>query len=82
MVSEGLAVIPAQQRYFEVEDIYVRPEFRSRGIGGLLLGDLLRVAKEDGIERLSVYTATKDVDRVLRFYRDHGFESWFVRLFR
>ena len=82
MVSEGLAVIPARERYLEIEDLYVRPSFRNRGIGSQLLRELLQAAREGGIERFSVYSSTKDVDRILRFYRGHGFESWFVQLFR
>ena len=81
-VSEGLAVIPAGERYLEIEDIYVIPEIRSRSIGGLLLDRLLQAAGEEGIETFSVYSSTKDADRILRFYRGHGFESWYVQLFR
>lgn len=81
-VSEGLAVIPAGERYLEIEDIYVIPEFRNRSIGGLLLDGLLQAAEEEGIETFSVYSSTKDADRILRFYRSHGFESWYVQLFR
>ena len=81
-VSEGLAVIPARERYLEIEDIYVTPKFRDKGIGSLLIDELLQAAREDGIETFSVYSSTKDVDRILRFYRSHGFESWYVQLFR
>ncbi len=81
-VSEGLAVIPARQRYFEIEDIYVIHKCRGKGIGSLLIDELLQAAKADGIETFSVYSSTKDVDRILRFYRSHGFESWYVQLFR
>ena len=80
--SDGLAVIPAGERYFEVDELYVAPELRGRGIGGALLDDLLRRSREEGMARSLVYSATKDLESILRFYRKHGFKSWHVRLFR
>jgi GNAT superfamily N-acetyltransferase len=80
--SDGLAVIPAGERYFEVDELYVAPERRGQGIGGALLDDLLRRSWEEGMHRSLVYSATKDLESILRFYRKHGFRSWHVRLFR
>lgn len=81
-VSEGLAVTPAGQRYLEVDDLYVTPELRSRGIGSRLLEDVMRTAESEGMDRVHVFTATKDMDRILSFYRGHGFRPWGVQLFR
>src|SRR5688572_16371419 len=39
--SEGLAVIPADERYLEIEEIYVRRGSRSQGIGSLLIERLM-----------------------------------------
>lgn len=33
------------------------------------------------MERFRVYSATKDVDRILAFYRRHGFKSWYTEMF-
>ena len=81
-VSEGMAVLPAGQTYFEVDAVYVTTEYRNNGIGGMLLNDLLEAARHNGIERSLVYSATKDLDRILRFYRRHGFKNWYVRMYR
>ncbi len=81
LTSEGSAVMPEGDRYLEVDEIYVRPESRGNGTGGMLLDRLLEVARRDGISRFSVYSATKDVDGILAFYRRHGFKTWYVRLF-
>ena len=74
-VSEGMAVLPAGQTYFEVDAIYVTTEYRNSGIGGMLLNGLLEAARHNGIERSLIYSATKDLDRILRFYRRHGFKE-------
>ena len=81
-VSEGMAVLPAGQTYFEVDAIYVANEHRDSGIGGMLLDGLLEATQQNSIERSLVYSATKDLDRILRFYRKHGFKNWYVRMYR
>ena len=81
-VSDGLAVIPRGVRYIEIVDLYVHPSVRSRRIGGKLLDDLLEVARKEGLRAALVYSATKDIRRVLRFYERHGFASWYVQMYR
>jgi ribosomal protein S18 acetylase RimI-like enzyme len=80
--SEGLAVTPAGQRYLEVDDQCVVPDLRSRGIGSRLLDDVMRAAESEGKKRAHVFTSTKETDRVLKFYRGHGFRPWGVQLYR
>ncbi len=81
-VSEGNAVLAAGERYDEVDDLYVAPECRSQGIGGRLLDALMMQARQDGIERFLLYSSTRDTDAILRFYRGHGFETWYVQMFK
>jgi len=81
-VSEGTAVLPAGEAYVEVDAIYVAAEHRSSGIGGMLLDGLLEAARRNGVERSLVYSATRDLEKVLRFYRRHGFKNWYVRMYR
>jgi len=75
------AIIPAGDPYLEVENIYVRSEFRDREIGGTLLKHLLGIAKQNKIRRFFVSTVTKDMDRILDFYQRHGFKPWYVELY-
>ncbi len=79
--SEGLAVIPADETYFELDALYVGAEHRSNGIGGMMLEELLREARRNGIERFMLYSASKSLDSILRFYRRHGSKDWFVRMY-
>jgi ribosomal protein S18 acetylase RimI-like enzyme len=80
--NETVEVLPEQQTYLEVENIYVRPDFRDMRVGGDLLEKLLGVAKENGIERFVVSTVSKDIDGILRFYRRYGFKPWSLQLFK
>lgn len=80
--SKGLAVIPQGESYLEVEDIFVKKEFRDQGIGGKLLDQVIKVAKTQGVERLLVYSASKDIDGVLNFYRHHGFKPWYIQMYK
>lgn len=75
-------VIPADQPYVIIEDIYVRPDFRSRDIGGALLERVIEIARQAGIERFTVGTLSKETDSILRFYRRHGFTPWRIQFFK
>jgi N-acetylglutamate synthase-like GNAT family acetyltransferase len=81
-LSEGMAVVPKSERYLEIDDLFIAPHVRRNKIGGKLVDRLASIAKRDGIRQVLVYSASKDVDAVLKFYEDHGFKSWYVRLFR
>jgi ribosomal protein S18 acetylase RimI-like enzyme len=74
--------LPKQETYLETENIYVRPVFRNRHAGGDLFGQLLAIAEQNEIKRFVVNTITKDMDRILRFYRHYGFKPWSVDLFK
>lgn len=79
--SAGLAVIPHGESYIEIDDIYVEPESRSENVGSALVERLLLHAKEAGARHALVYSATKDIRRILAFYEKHGFKSWNIQMF-
>ena len=81
-VSDGLAVVPEGEKYFEIVELYVDATMRGHRIGGRLLESALDNARRMGIRYALVYSATKDVQRILRFYEEHGFHSWFVQMYR
>jgi N-acetylglutamate synthase-like GNAT family acetyltransferase len=82
LVAEAVAVVGEHERHLEIENIYVRADVRNRHTGGRLLDRLLGAAERDGVHRILVTTVTKDMDRILDFYRGHGFKPWSVQLFR
>ena len=81
-VAANFAILPDGTAYLEVEDIYLIPEVRGRGIGSRLLNSLLEGAERQGIHRALVYSSVKNIGPVMRFYEHQGFRSWCVQMFR
>ena len=82
-VREGhdTCIMPDGQAYLEIDDLYVRPEFRAQGIGRRLLDKVLEEAKARGVRKAFIYSSTKDLFRAMRFYESAGFQPWFARMF-
>jgi GNAT superfamily N-acetyltransferase len=81
-VSEGLAVIPAEEKYLEIDEVYIQPEHRRSGIGHQLVDSILAEAKSNGVSKAIVYSATKQWQDMVRFYEKHDFKMWFVQMYR
>jgi ribosomal protein S18 acetylase RimI-like enzyme len=75
-------VIPTQEPYVEIEDIYVQPDFRDRDIGGIMLERLFEIARQEGIQRFIVGTLSKETEKIIKFYRSHGFTPWRIQFFK
>jgi GNAT superfamily N-acetyltransferase len=80
--AKSVEVIPEQEPYVTIEDIYVRPDARNQDIGGKLLERVFEVARAAGIRRFIVGTKSKETDKILRFYRSHGFTPWSIQFFK
>ena len=81
-VSDGSAVVPKDEKYLEIENLYVASEFRNQGVGGRLVDELLMKARQNGAVYATLYSASKDVHGILRFYERYGFQSWYVQMFQ
>lgn len=55
-----------------LDELYVRPGLRGRGIGGLLLGHAVQAARARGTETFEINVDEGDTD-ARRFYEAHGF---------
>lgn len=64
------SIIPDNAKYFEIEEFYVKKDFRSQGIGRQLFDFVENQVKIDGSEYLFLNSATKNYKAVLRFYID------------
>ena len=80
--NNPVEVIPPDEPYVAIEDIYVQPGFRDRDIGGALLERIFTVARQEGIHRFIVGTLSKETDKILKFYRSHGFTPWRIQFFK
>ena len=68
--------------FFEVEELYVVPEKRSRGIGAKLFRYAEEAVKTEA-EYMVLSTATKNWKAIFHFYLDElGMTFWNARLFR
>jgi GNAT superfamily N-acetyltransferase len=65
-----------------VDEIYVVPEARGKGIGSQLLQTIDSFAREQGFTKLFVYSSVKSLDPVIEFYRNNGFQTWAIQLFK
>lgn len=80
--AKEMAVMSDGERYIEFEDIFVCNGYRDQGVGSFLLDRALEEARAHGVERAMVYSASKDLDSIMSFYRRHGFKSWYVQMFK
>lgn len=72
-VSQSAAIY-AGGYYGVIEELYVKPEFRSKLIGKALLDKVVSFAREQGWPRLEVSTPEKQRwQRTIDFYRREGF---------
>ena len=76
------SIMPEGTPYFEVEELYVVPEKRSRGIGAILFRYAEEAVKPDA-EYMVLSTATKNWKAIFHFYLDElDMTFWSARLFR
>lgn len=67
---------------FEVEELYVKPAHRSKGVGAALFRHAEETVRTEA-EFITLGTATKNFRAILHFYIDElGMEFWSARLFK
>jgi GNAT superfamily N-acetyltransferase len=72
-------------RYAVIQDLWVQPEWRSRGVGAELVEGLRRLASEQGVGRLEVGLPRESfaaIEATERFYLANGFEHLGPRMRR
>lgn len=70
-----------KSKYFEVENMGVSPEYRSQGIGKLLLQKCFDYAKQNGFQKAFVISYANNI-KAVEFYKRNGFEPIDISLER
>ena len=77
------SIMPEGTPYFELEELYVTPKYRSIGVGSILFDYLENILKDEKITQMVLSTATKDYKSVFNFYiKRKGMTFWSARLFK
>lgn len=77
------SAIDKNMHYFEIEELYVHPSYRSRGIGKQLMESLEKELKKKGLDLMVLSTATKNWKAIMHFYIDEvGMNFWSARLYK
>lgn len=81
--SENMrSIMPEGSACFEVEELYVTPAYRSRGVGKALFEYATATVRPEA-DYMVLSTATKNWRAILHFYLDElGMEFWSARLFK
>ena len=80
--AETSSVMTEGTPFFEVEELYVKPGCRSKGIGKALF-TFTEQAVQGGVEYIMLSTATKNWKAILHFYLDElGMDFWNARLYK
>ena len=75
-------VIPADEKYVVIENLYVTSDFRHERIGGQLIERLMDSARQQGIQRFVVGSNSRQMEKILAFYQSYGFKLWQVQLYQ
>lgn len=75
-------VFPMNEKYLQVNDLYIASAYRSRSIGAELLTIVEEKAKRNSIEHIFLSPATLDAEAVRRFYEKNGFKIWTTTFFK
>jgi acetyltransferase len=77
------SVIDKNMHYFEIEELYVHPSYRSRGVGKQLMESLEKELKKKGLRMMVLSTATKNWKAIMHFYIDEiDMNFWSARLYK
>lgn len=80
--KETTSIMPKETPYFEVEELYVQPECRSKGIGQALFQYAENTVTGEA-DYIMLGTATKNWKAILHFYLEElEMEFWSARLYK
>jgi len=60
---------------YYIKDVVVLPEYQGKGIGRILINELLKYVNDNGIKNTEIYVELCAMPEVAEFYRKCGFDS-------
>ncbi len=72
--NKGILYLPENVKYATVEGIYVKKEFRGKGIGKQLLNTFLEECKRQGARYVCLVIDNKEPESIAHFYKKFGFK--------
>lgn len=72
--------IKKNQKYLDIDSIYVAKNYRDKNIGSKLLKYFFKIAKNENYKIIKVAASSVDIISVIRFYEKHGFKPLFAIL--
>ena len=81
-IKDDSCIFKENDKILRLDEIYLVPEARDKGIGSQLLRLIESYAKGQGYTKLFIYSSVKDLDPVMKFYRGNGYKTWAVQLFK
>jgi GNAT superfamily N-acetyltransferase len=67
--------------FLEIQDLFITSQERSKGIGHKLMHTLIQLAREKGIDNITIYSCNKDADRIIKYYKKYGFKVFCSNMF-
>jgi ribosomal protein S18 acetylase RimI-like enzyme len=80
--NDDSCIFEQDDKILALDEIYLVPEARGKGIGSQLLRQINDYAGKAGYTKLFVYSSVKSLDAVIKFYRGNGFKTWNVQMFK
>lgn len=78
----GRDAFPNEDLFLEIDDMYVMPDYRHRGIGEQLMHAALGTAESRGVKRSMVYSDCPNYVQTARFYEKCGYKMWYIFMTR
>lgn len=60
---------------YYIKDVIVRPQYQGKGIGRLLIDELLKFIKENGVKNTGIFVELCAMPDKIPFYEKFGFEA-------